>query len=562
MAITFNPTSLTVRPGYKSSVQITSTTSISSATSLDTSSMTVTLGSGTTVRTCFITVISAKNGPVKIRVVNSGGETVDFTVTLLGIDTSFVSGMLGIPSSDVGTLCKGLQNGVQKINKWSKWKPVSHPYFPRTEAILKQKNYGLDTKGIGWSAIRDYALTTYNINDPSTNIKWTYTPPSGGVNSPFVLDDFRGYDPGARRFYDCQRVAVSHPYSDGYGLIKLDININPASLPSQYSLSMFDFNIGTTYHLGVALIDYEANLNPTRLVKINSDNFELEKEITIDVTSLPTSTYIVVLFLQQSDLGNGLAQVLNPSEAYMGNLEDADYWWALEDGLVAISLSPFSPFTMWEARKYPTANMALAASEFYNYFPGTPLPTIDNTVGRMKWLQLTEDFSIEPKVSFSPSYEIIWRLSCPVYIYDKAIWDDNTWRTIAQWDDSDGMDVALVIKTVPTGTDKIIWVGFMDTANEQLINAAVNTGVMMPASEYTPSEQIPLPVMISISNKDSNLASNFTVTVDTVEVKDNAVAPLYGPPSFGFGDRGVTARAPRGLAYEYIYLHAEGRGGA
>ena len=101
--------------------------------------------------------------------------------------------------------------------------------------------------------------------DLLTSVRW--------CSSPFVLDDFRGYDPGAKRFYDCQRVASSYPYADGYGLTKFTVDINPKSAPSQYSLQMSDFNIGTTYYLGVALIDYEAALYPTRLVKINSGQF-------------------------------------------------------------------------------------------------------------------------------------------------------------------------------------------------------------------------------------------------------------------------------------------------
>lgn len=81
--------------------------------------------------------------------------------------------------------------GTGNINKWAKYKPVKHPSLNRiTEAELRNVNYGLAayempevvSANIYWSAFGTSFV-------PSPN-DWTYTPPTGGITSPYRLTDF------------------------------------------------------------------------------------------------------------------------------------------------------------------------------------------------------------------------------------------------------------------------------------------------------------------------------------------------------------------------------------
>src|SRR5574344_1855166 len=120
MAITFNPSSLTMRVGFRQTVVVTSTTNIASIAVVDARIMTVTGSTGSTTASVVRTPVNGSYGVGKLRIGNSGGELVDLNVAVLGIDTTFVAGRIGIASSDIGTLCRGLVGTVQKINKWSK----------------------------------------------------------------------------------------------------------------------------------------------------------------------------------------------------------------------------------------------------------------------------------------------------------------------------------------------------------------------------------------------------------------------------------------------------------
>ena len=81
------------------------------------------------------------------------------------INTSKVRTELSESSNKVGDLCRS-----DKINKWSKWKPVRFPKVtPMTLEDMKSVSFGLD----------------YNGN---------YNKPLGGASSPCLeLSDFRGY---------------------------------------------------------------------------------------------------------------------------------------------------------------------------------------------------------------------------------------------------------------------------------------------------------------------------------------------------------------------------------
>ncbi|HPB85633.1 MAG TPA: hypothetical protein PLR63_07585 [Paludibacteraceae bacterium] len=95
-----------------------------------------------------------------------------------GITTSMVAKAIGEGSNDVGTLCKST-----KINKWSKWKPVSIAKVTGiTGSDLQSANYGLSIPAAD--------------SDDGTYLSqtWGYIKPTGGANSPYRIGDFRTYE--------------------------------------------------------------------------------------------------------------------------------------------------------------------------------------------------------------------------------------------------------------------------------------------------------------------------------------------------------------------------------
>jgi len=193
MAITFNPSSLTMRVGFKQTVVVTSTTPITSIAAVDARIITVAGATGSTTASVVIMPVNGSYGVGKLRIGNSGGELVDLNITVLGIDTSFVSSLIGIASSDIGTLCQGLVGTVQKINRWSYRKPVRRALaggLTLTDAHILAAKCGLSPA----------AFTTYGNSSgiQFTGLApWAYLHPLAPGN-PFSLDDFAGYNPQAK----------------------------------------------------------------------------------------------------------------------------------------------------------------------------------------------------------------------------------------------------------------------------------------------------------------------------------------------------------------------------
>lgn len=93
-------------------------------------------------------------------------------VSTTNVDVLQIRNVLGYPSTDVGTLCSCVN-----VNMWSKYKPLNSPTVPRTSEILN-RNYGFI-----WSG---------------SPLVFSYDKPKGGVNSPYVLNDFSGYNHDAK----------------------------------------------------------------------------------------------------------------------------------------------------------------------------------------------------------------------------------------------------------------------------------------------------------------------------------------------------------------------------
>lgn len=102
-----------------------------------------------------------------------------------GITTSLVAATIGLASNDVGTLCSS-----NKINKWSKNKPVIQPIGNNVVEWWR------DVEGKCGFDLIEYL----NINDVIAAIDsvsgatWQYNKPSGGSSSPYCLGHFKGYE--------------------------------------------------------------------------------------------------------------------------------------------------------------------------------------------------------------------------------------------------------------------------------------------------------------------------------------------------------------------------------
>jgi hypothetical protein len=98
-----------------------------------------------------------------------------------GITTSLVSSTLGHGSNDIGTLCSS-----NKINKWSKYKPVRN--------TTGTGNYWKATDGNCGLNIPSTNSITGIINYVTSGTTWNYLQPQGGSTSPYRLGDFRNYN--------------------------------------------------------------------------------------------------------------------------------------------------------------------------------------------------------------------------------------------------------------------------------------------------------------------------------------------------------------------------------
>ena len=172
---------------------VTSTTPITSIAAVDARIITVAGATGSTTASVVITPVNGSYGVGKLRIGNSGGELVDLNITVLGIDTSFVSSLIGLASSDIGTLCQGLVGTVQKINRWSYRKPVRRALaggLTLTNAHILAAKCGLSPA----------AFTTYGNSSGITYTglaPWAYLHPLTPSN-PFSIDDFAGYNTQAK----------------------------------------------------------------------------------------------------------------------------------------------------------------------------------------------------------------------------------------------------------------------------------------------------------------------------------------------------------------------------
>lgn len=166
------------------------------------------------------------------------------------ISTTLVANTIGVGSNDVGTLCTS-----SKINRWSKWKPVSYATVGSLNINqLKEMNYGLSIQS------HNNYLDAYNEGI------W-YNPPIGGINSPYRLGDFRNYNHEAIAvFSKMSYIDVSKLDTD---TCRIDFTYNIGGTDDLIGLSDFiGLPIGSNY-LAVILTDGTNAFIKTSSININ-----------------------------------------------------------------------------------------------------------------------------------------------------------------------------------------------------------------------------------------------------------------------------------------------------
>lgn len=105
-----------------------------------------------------------------------------------GITTSLVGNALGTSSRNVGALCSH-----SYINMFSRYKPV--------QLYKKDTTDGITNWQAGDNGTFSINVPTCSLASPtelaSTTKQWSYLRPTGGVNYPYRLGDFRGYEHNA-----------------------------------------------------------------------------------------------------------------------------------------------------------------------------------------------------------------------------------------------------------------------------------------------------------------------------------------------------------------------------
>ena len=493
------------------------------------------------------------------------------------IGTVEVGTAIGLSVHDYGMLCNDrvvevdhVAGGItwyrsgaaraNRINKWSKWKPVVHATMPKTAAILKGVNYGLNIPTHSYSVLRNYALTDLDITDDTTQIKWVYTP--WMANYPSDISDFRNYQHGSMPLFNLSTVSTGAGIAwDGYGLLKWNIDISQAQATG--GLIAADFNASDTWGLGVMLIDYESAGNEIVLIKANNTNILTSQSISIDITDLNASTYIVCLFLFIDDhyavtpFTGGFAQIDNPTTEQIEAISGIFYLHPIDNGMVAIGLGQFTEFVMWSYIGTNALPSGFASSSYYdlisnyNYRPSLydAIPEL-GIPARMVWGS-GDFFAVEPVITFEPPNLLKWTLDIAAYI-DNASWGDNAYRCLMAWDDIDNDTVCLLMKTVLVGSDRIMYFKYHDVTMEYDVGGEFSSGVAL-------SEDYSTPNIIRLSNF-TGAVKQMTVSVDGHSVfYDTTVNTVDNPPNFTFGYNGDTALAPNGLGYTYIDLRAYGQ---
>lgn len=102
-----------------------------------------------------------------------------------------IAAVLGITSTDLSAICTS-----NYVNKWSKYKPI---YFSKIEP-LTDNDFATDVGGqsgyritYGIKRMSSFVYSNFEVNGVIQSQVWSWNKPTGGVNSPYRLSDFRNY---------------------------------------------------------------------------------------------------------------------------------------------------------------------------------------------------------------------------------------------------------------------------------------------------------------------------------------------------------------------------------
>ena len=147
-----------------------------------------------------------------------------------GITSTIVANAIGESSRKWSVLCKS-----SKINKWSKWKPVSiNKVTPITAGDLKNIDYGLKPP----TPKTDYTEVV--------DVKWTYEKPTGSSTSPFRIGDFRNYYHNAGAIVSAEQDVKINKATNTTKMFGLSMNIGDSD--EQIGLNDFSGVIGDYYY--------------------------------------------------------------------------------------------------------------------------------------------------------------------------------------------------------------------------------------------------------------------------------------------------------------------------
>ena len=223
------------------------------------------------------------------------------------ISTTLVANTIGVGSNDVGTLCTST-----KINKWSKYKPISAPFvvsdsnwFPQgtLDKLAQKIKYGLK-----------YSTINADWNDIH-QINWNYDKPFGGTNSPYRLGDFRKYK------HDAIAVAsMNIPdklYTDVYSTIQLPsflISVDDILTIKDFLESLSDSYLD--YYFGIAVNEYAATFG--KVSELNySFNIDLSMLGILDETVSKVTFFILKNAITGEEDIAPFQRYMNHTHSYM-----------------------------------------------------------------------------------------------------------------------------------------------------------------------------------------------------------------------------------------------------
>jgi hypothetical protein len=186
------------------------------------------------------------------------------------ITTTLIANTIGVGSNDVGTLCAS-----NKVNKWSKYKPIR---------LNKLSGVTLDDQiNNNFSFDLDNEVST---SPETASLKnWAYLKPTGGATSQYRMGDFRGYYHQALPLMNLiDNFSSINIY--GYNTFKIRVSDADNTISGQINMSDFtklSFNISSW--IPCILVKYNSTIYTYKYT--GETSVTGAKYITLDFTTAP-----------------------------------------------------------------------------------------------------------------------------------------------------------------------------------------------------------------------------------------------------------------------------------